>query len=112
MASELTKKQKKKLAQLAGTAYERELSEASKKLLEEFIRWQNGVIDVFDLNDKIHQFHNGDSRRLYSKYIGMDSMSGVAQALHEGILNRSEVDDDTYSLVSNLIEILSSPVFK
>ena len=48
MASELTKKQKKRLKLLVGTAYERELSEASKQLLEEFIRWQDGEIEVFD----------------------------------------------------------------
>src|SRR3989304_4919105 len=112
MASELTKKQKKRLRQLAGTAYERELSEASKNLLTEFLRWQENEIDVFELNEKIHQFHNGDSRRLYTKYVGMDPRSSVAQALKEGILDRSEVEDDIYSLVSNLIEVLSSTVFK
>lgn len=90
------KEQRQKLRQLAEIAYDRELTEASAKLLLEFRRWENREIDVFELNNTIHEFHNGISRTLYTRYSGMDTTFGVVSALHRGILSREEVGDDVY----------------
>lgn len=112
MSNELTKSQNKRMRELAGIAYSRELSLASDALLGEFNQWKEERIDVFELNEKIHKFHNGISQTLYKRYVGMDSRFGVARALKTGILERSEIDEDLYPLISNMVEILSSSAFR
>lgn len=108
MSRKLSKSQQQHLRRLAGIAYERELSAASQALLDEFRRWEKKEIDVFQLNEKIHEFHHGISRALYGRYTGMDAAFGVASALHRGILNREEVGDDVYLHVEGIMMALSS----
>ena len=99
----MTKKPSKhlaqKLRQMAGIAYERELTSASEALLHEFQRWKNGEIDVFELNTRIHEFHNGISRALYIRYSGGDNTFVIASALHRGILTPEKVGEDVFNLV-------------
>jgi hypothetical protein len=63
-----TKANKRKLRELAGMAYRRELGAELSKLEEEFARWRSGEIDPFELSDRIHRFHDGISRDLYVLY--------------------------------------------
>lgn len=49
-------------------AYERELSMATEELASRFARWRAGEIDVFELNEFIHESHNDASRDLYKIY--------------------------------------------
>lgn len=112
MSRDLTKAQKRRLRDLAGLAYERELAAASAALLREFRRWNSKEIDVFELNEKIHEFHNGISRTLYGRYARMDPKFGVAHAIKSGVLKRAEIDDKIFALVSGMLEVLSSPTFK
>ncbi len=95
---------------MAGIAYERELTIASKGLLQEFQRWKNKEINVFELNDRIHEFHHGISRELYNRYTGneMADTIGVASALRRGILSREEVGEDVFLSVDGITMALSS----
>ncbi|MGB8410945.1 MAG: hypothetical protein WCE58_13680 [Gallionella sp.] len=92
---------KQKFRQLAGIAYERELAIATEALHIEFQRWKNDEIDVFELNDRIHGFHNGISRELYSRYSGNELMNSicVSSALHKGVLSRDEVGEEVFLAV-------------
>jgi hypothetical protein len=49
-----TKANKRKLRQLAGVAYERELGAELSKLEAEFARWRRGEIDPCELSDRAH----------------------------------------------------------
>lgn len=111
MSHELSKNQKKRFRELAAIAYERELTTASEQLLAEFIRWQEKQIDVFELNERIHEFHNGISRTLYGRYVGMDPQFGVARALRSSVLKRNEVEDDLFVMVEGMVELLTSSEF-
>lgn len=91
----------------AGVAYERELAIATRALMTEFHRWESGEIDVFALNDKIHEFHHGISRSLYSRYTTMDSAFGVACGLRAGVLTREEIGDDVFLQVEGILAVLS-----
>ena len=108
MSQKMSKRLEKTLRQFAGTAYERELSAATRALQEEFSRWEKKEIDVFELGEKIHEFHNGISRALYGRYIGMDAAFGVASALHHGILSREEVGEEIFLSVEGIVMSLSS----
>ena len=98
MTNKPSKQLAQKLRQMAEIAYERELTSASEALLHEFQRWKNGEIDVFELNTRIHEFHNGISRALYIRYSGRDNTFVIASALHRGILTRKEVGEDVFNL--------------
>lgn len=108
MTRKHSKKKQQHLRQLAWLAYERELSTASNTLLQEFIRWEKNEIDVFQLNEKIHEFHHDISRTLYGRYTGMDTEFGVASALHRGILGREEVGDEVFLSIEGIIMSLSA----
>lgn len=86
------------LRQMAGIAYERELATASDALLQEFQRWKNKEIDVFELNERIHEFHHGISRELCNRYSGNGATISwcLASALKRGILSRNEVGEDVF----------------
>lgn len=95
---------------MAGIAYERELTTASEALLQEFQRWKNNEIDVFELNDRIHEFYHGISRELHNRYSGNGTIIAwcVASALHRGILSREEVGEDVFLSVEGNTVVLSS----
>ena len=95
MAADLeTKANKRKLRQLAGVAYERELCAELAKLEVEFTRWRAGEIDPFELSDRIHRFHDGPSRDLYVRYTRVPPSQTVASALALQILQEEEVPSE------------------
>ena len=86
-----TKSERKELRRLAGLAYERELAKALKSLEGKFKQWRTKKITVFDLNDFIHEFHNGIARDLWSFYTHGNSGMIVAHAITKGIILKTEV---------------------
>ncbi|MBK9015875.1 MAG: hypothetical protein IPM82_18440 [Saprospiraceae bacterium] len=63
---EYTKNVKRKIRELAGLLYERELNEEIIKLDEHFEVWRKGELSPFDLAEKIHHFHQHPARELYA----------------------------------------------
>ena len=110
MTTKRSKSLRQKLRQMAGIAYERELATASEALREQFLRWKNKEIDVFELNDRIHEFHHGISRELYNRYTGNEMADSicVASALHRGILSREEIGEDVFLSVEDITMALSA----
>jgi len=102
----MSKAQKREIRKLEGVAYEREMADAVSKLQAEFERWRQGEMDVFELNERIHKFHDGISRELYKKY----AMAGsavewvVASAVVNGIVKESEVDPAALEYLQRYIE--------
>ncbi|KAB2910593.1 MAG: hypothetical protein F9K30_22470 [Dechloromonas sp.] len=108
MTKTVSKNVQKALRQFAGIAYERELSAAAQSLQIEFSRWGSGAIDVFELNEKIHEFHQGVSRELYSRYAVMDAAFAVASAVRRGVLTRAEIGEPVYLSVEGIVMSLDS----
>ena len=86
-----TKTERRKLRELAGLAYERELSEALRELATDFAAWKGKSINAFDLSDSIHEFHNGVARDLWSLYNQLKPPMIVAGALERGVLTSKDV---------------------
>ena len=65
---EFTKLEKKILRELFGQLYEQELIRETSMLGKDFQDWKNGKISVWDINERIHNFHKGPSQKLFVKY--------------------------------------------
>ena len=66
-------------------------------------KWGGKGIDVFELNERVHEFHNGISRELYKRYVMMDPDFSVAYALNNNILKESAVDKEVLKLLENML---------
>jgi len=100
MAVDLNAKaNRRKLRELAGVAYTRELSAELAKLDRDFGQWRSGEIDPFELTDRIHRFHDGISRDLYVLYRDLPSGHSVARAVVLQLLQESEVPSEILSAV-------------
>lgn len=80
------------MRELSGTAYERELGGALEELHEEFERWRSGEIYPSDLGEKVHEFHQGPSREIFSTYNSLKPDMAVARAVGLAILEREELE--------------------
>ena len=105
-ANELTKKQRKHIRELASVSYERELNAALDKLQAAFQKWKHGGMSPFDLNEEIHQYHNGTARDLYKRYAIGDPDMAVMFALAEGILKIEELNEDCRTFYQNRLDRL------
>ena len=76
-----------------------------QKLHEQFGEWKDQKIDAFELNDRIHQFHQKTAREIWKMYInaGNEDML-VARALKLGILTADEVGQELVEQLGPLID--------
>jgi hypothetical protein len=94
MPDRWTKKQRRELRELQGIAWERELSAVLEDLEGDFCSWRKGHISPFELNDRIHRFHNGRSRELFNVYSGSLDTFWLEAVIARGIIEESEVSED------------------
>jgi hypothetical protein len=98
-----TKANKRKLRELAGVAYRRELGHELAKLEMDFARWRGGKIDPFELSDRIHHFHDGVSRDLYVSYRDLSPIHAVARAIALQVLDRTEIPSELLAELESVI---------
>jgi hypothetical protein len=99
----LTKAQKRELRRIEALAYERELTAELAKLEEAFHRWRAGELGPHDLNEAIHTFHQGPSRKLCSRYTGSAGHLVAVGAIASGIVAQDEVAADVMELLKPLL---------
>lgn len=104
MKRDLTKSQRRRIRELAGIAYDRELSRELTALEAEFARWRSGAIGAHDLDEKIHQFHQGPNRRLFTTYTGGAVELAVAAAIANGIISEAEAGPEMLEILRGGIE--------
>jgi hypothetical protein len=97
---DLTKSQRRRLQELAALAYQRELNAELAKLEVEFQRWRSGDLSPHELSELIHAFHDGPSRKLFSRYDRKFRDVAVAEAVRHGVLTEAEVGSEMLSLLA------------
>lgn len=102
-----TKANKRKLRELSGAAYTRELGNELAKVEMDFARWRSGDIDPFELSDRIHRFHDGVSRDLYVTYGNLAPSHAVARAVALQILERGEVPGEILAVLEPTIQFFA-----
>jgi hypothetical protein len=107
MNKEYSKPIKRLIREWNETAYERELHRELSHLGAQFDRWRDHEIDSFELNNHIHKFHNGISRKLWQRYNSSTSVMdfNVAYALVAGILSEDEVPSELRDVLGNIIQM-------
>lgn len=93
--SETPKKFRNKLRELNLKAYSHELNQELAKLAAFVDEWRAQRADCFELENKIHQFHNDAARDLFKLY-GMVKFPNIEYAVSRAIVNwildKSSVD--------------------
>lgn len=100
---ELTKKTKKRLRELLGIAYARELDRYLLDLSKKFDDWKNGKIDCWNLSDHIHEFHNGISRDLFNAYNckSVHPTYMISRALVKKLIQKEDIPPEALPHVEN-----------
>ncbi len=93
MHGDFTKSEGKKIRQLAGLAWERELRDELRKIAAAIEEMENGRVSTFDVTDRIHKFHNGASRDLYKQYSNSFPWLAVCRAHFDRVLTDDDIAD-------------------
>ena len=108
MQNSYPKQMRKTLRELAALAYERELGNHLAELRTGFSEWVEHKISAHELSDRIHQFHDGPSRDLFSVNQKFKPDFLVSRAIALGVLTENEVPSDIREALSTQIESLKS----
>lgn len=104
----MTRKQKKRMQELATVAYERDLSNCLEMLFEQFQRWKQGEHSAWDMAGAVHEFDADVLVTLYRTYNLQDPLFAVAAGVHLGTLTSEEVDDWAWPMIAPVLELLDS----
>jgi hypothetical protein len=105
---EYSKTEKRALRLLLAEAHRRELTGALKRLHKEFGLWESGDIDSFELNERIHHYHQNEARAIWSRYnIAQPSPMIVADVIQSGLMTLEEVPDVFREQVAKALQALS-----
>jgi hypothetical protein len=88
---EFSKADIRKLRELAGDVYEAEAHQLLTKLDQQFDAWRNGALGSLDLLQTIHEFHQGESRPLWSMYHGITPGVAVERGLRLNLIAEDRI---------------------
>jgi hypothetical protein len=105
-----SKRQKRILRELLGEAHKRDLSRALQQLLLHFRRWESGEIDCFELNERVHRYHQDDARTIWVRYCkGSLPTLTVAMAVHSGLMALTEIPEEFREHVAATMRAFPDP---
>ena len=104
--SKYPKKIRKHLRELAFKAHDIEMRNNLHRLSLKFDEWKQGQITNSDLNQAIHEYHDGTARELWKFYHYSDEDFFVARNVVQGFLSRDEIPDEVYEALKEMIENL------
>ena len=102
-----SKSQRKKLDQLRDIAHERELKRELTELYQDFQKWRNKEINGFELNGRIHKYHQGPSREVWKIYNYMDLGMSVSRAVALEFLKKEDIQEDILEIIDTRIDFFS-----
>ncbi len=103
------KHEKQELRRLADLAYKAEMSIEMEKLAHHFADWRAGNIDVFALDERVHNYHDGAHRELYKRYVMYPQYHlEVARALVLKLIPAIAISQDLMAKIKPLIESIDT----
>jgi hypothetical protein len=101
---DIPKKIKRLLREQAALAQEEELRRALAPLAAAFDEWKEGKVSSDKINEMIHEFHQGPSRELYTRYNPKMYEPTVAYAIVTGIVDRGKVPAELMEHLARLVK--------
>jgi hypothetical protein len=98
------KKNRKQMRELVEKAHYLELNLYLSELGKDFDEWRDGKISPVELSDRIHEFHDGAARAVYSTYTTLKRDQLVARAIGIGLLLEDEVSSEIKERLVGAIE--------
>jgi hypothetical protein len=74
------------------------------QLAAKFDDWRAGRISAGELNDQIHQHHNGPSRELFTFYNNAEPRWSVARGVSTGVLAENEIPEDVWPYIEAMVQ--------
>ncbi|TWU32664.1 hypothetical protein Q31b_58220 [Novipirellula aureliae] len=102
MQHESTKADRKLVRKLASIAWERQLRDELAKIGGVISEMTSGDLSPFDVNECVHEFHNGISRELYNLYAASDPWFAVCRAHFDGVLTDEDLVNASDSVRAGL----------
>jgi hypothetical protein len=99
---------KRLVREWAAVLRNREIGHALLELRTHFDRWQRGEITALDLDDLIHQFHQGPSLEIANKYESKYLEAAIGLAIATGALRREEVPEALLNHVGRWVAFYES----
>jgi len=106
--AELTKSQRRRMAELADLAYQRDLDAELAKLDGHFARWRASELSCFDLAALIQAFHQDSARDLANRYDRKFREFAVAGAISRGVLTQAEAGPEILALLGPKLSLSDS----
>jgi carbamoylphosphate synthase large subunit len=107
---EVPKRIKRQVREWAGIAHARDLRKALGELRAQFDRWERGEIDSFELNERVHRFHQDTSREIWKRYATGHPEPAVASAVAAGVFRKEELPSELLQHIAGLIEFYEHDV--
>jgi hypothetical protein len=92
MGDEFSKAERKRLRSLAGEIYEAEAAQLLGELEASFKEWRSGQKVASELLQDIHEFHQHQSRELWSMYQGLKEHQIVARGVARGFIEEKKIE--------------------
>ncbi|MEK6755961.1 MAG: hypothetical protein AABZ02_07405 [Bacteroidota bacterium] len=99
----LNKKMRRRLRELSGLAFERELHQELSQLAKKFDLWRNNEMSSGELSNALHEYDYGLSRRLFGLYNDLKPEMTVARAVALKLLTREEVGEELLGVLEQSI---------
>ena len=93
MQGDFTKSDRKRIRQLADLAWERGLRMELRKIAEAIEEMERGRTTPFDVTDRIHRFHDGAARDLYTQFSKSLPWLDVCRAHYDHVLKDDDIAD-------------------
>jgi hypothetical protein len=105
---DLPKHLKRLLHEHVGLAHEEELRRALLPLAEDFDRWRRGEMGSGELSHRIHVFHEGPAREVWTSYNQVPPDLAVAFAIRRGVLQRENVPPELLEHLGPALDFYAS----
>jgi len=90
---EPSKADSRKLRELAGDVYEADVHRLLMQLDQQFDAWRTGTLASSELLQGIHEFHQGESRALWSMYQGLKPDMVVERGLAFNLISEDKIPE-------------------
>jgi len=91
---QMSKATKRRLRELAGIAYERELRKALQPVEQALADMHAGKRNAFEVSEVIHQFHQKPARELWIRYARSSLEMAIHSALFENVITPEEIPEE------------------